>query len=109
MLLTEEQVVSRLSSLTGWSREGQWIQRRFRFSSFVDSMTFANAVGRIAEEANHHPLMAIDFKHVTLRLTTWHEGGLTELDFRQAVGCDTLYRTYEETGRLDESSARSSW
>ncbi|TVY10818.1 4a-hydroxytetrahydrobiopterin dehydratase [Paenibacillus cremeus] len=90
-LLTEEELTSQLGQLTGWSREdGKWIVKKYRFPSFPDSMAFVNKVASIAEELNHHPMIAIDFRLVTLRLTSWSAGGITGLDMESAGRYDEL-------------------
>ena len=37
---------------------------------------------------NHHPGIAIDYRRVTVKLTTWHAGGLTKLDVDSAEAYD---------------------
>lgn len=92
MKLTEEQLGEQLLLVDGWNREdGKWIVRKFRFAEFMRGIEFVNEVARISEELNHHPLIAIDYKLVTLRLTTWNEGGLTELDIRAAQFFDQAF------------------
>ncbi|UUZ82311.1 4a-hydroxytetrahydrobiopterin dehydratase [Paenibacillus sp. P26] len=49
-------------------------RQKYRFPSFPAAVTFVNEAARIAEEMNHHPMIAIDFRVVTLRLTTWSAG-----------------------------------
>jgi 4a-hydroxytetrahydrobiopterin dehydratase len=92
--LTDEQIEGRMAVQPEWKREDdKWIVRRFRFPSFPEAVAFVNAVAEIAEELNHHPLIAIDYKMVTLRLTSWTTGGLTELDFDSAARYDKVYET----------------
>lgn len=91
--LSEEAVTARLEKAEGWSREdSKWISQKYRFSHFLDGIAFVQEVANIAEkELNHHPMIAIDYKLVTLRLTSWHAGGLTELDFTAAARFDTAF------------------
>jgi 4a-hydroxytetrahydrobiopterin dehydratase len=89
--LTEEQIVERMEQAQGWKREdGKWIVKKYRFGQFADSIAFVNQVAQIAERLNHHPFIQIDYKVVTLRMTSWHAGGLTELDFDSAAEYDTI-------------------
>jgi 4a-hydroxytetrahydrobiopterin dehydratase len=91
MKLTEEQIVERMEQAQGWKREdGKWIIKKFRFGRFTDSIAFVNEVAKIAERLNHHPFIQIDYKVVTLRMTSWHAGGLTELDFTSAGEYDRI-------------------
>jgi 4a-hydroxytetrahydrobiopterin dehydratase len=89
--LSEQEVEARLAEAKEWSREDQWIVRKYRFPEFLTGIAFVNEVARIAEEQNHHPLMTIDYTLVTLRLTTWSSGGLTLLDFACAARFDKAY------------------
>jgi 4a-hydroxytetrahydrobiopterin dehydratase len=91
--LSEETVSERLEKTAGWSREnGKWIVKKYRFAHFLDGIAFVQEVARIAEvELNHHPMITIDYKMVTLRLTTWNAGGLTELDFTAAARFDAAF------------------
>lgn len=92
--LTEEEIAARLPAIEarGWVRKDEkWIERKYRFPAFKDAMRFAVAVGDEAEARNHHPLISIDFRMVTLRMTTWSAGGLTELDFESADAYDRIF------------------
>lgn len=91
--LSEEAVTERLEKAEGWSREDdKWISKKYRFSRFLDGVAFVQEVANMAEkELNHHPMIAIDYKLVTLRLTSWNAGGLTELDFTAAARFDTAF------------------
>mgnify|MGYP000220411891 CR=1 FL=1 len=87
-------VDERLAALGTWSleaEESKWVTRKYRFAAFMQGITFVGEVARIAEDLNHHPMIAIDYKMVTLRLTTWSAGGLTELDFQAAGKFDQAY------------------
>ena len=89
--LTDEEIVSLLKSAPEWSLDNKTISRRYRFTSFMDAIRFTNAVADEAERRNHHPFIAVDFRMVTLRLTSWNAGGLTQADFDEAKTCDELY------------------
>ncbi|MGG1519438.1 4a-hydroxytetrahydrobiopterin dehydratase [Paenibacillus oryzisoli] len=87
MKLDQAEVEAGLASLPGWSLEAddKWIARKYRFGTFLDAIAFVNEVARLSEAANHHPMIAIDYRMVTLRLTTWNAGGLTPLDLATAA------------------------
>ena len=97
MKLTDEQIAERLQEVPEWTLEQKLIRRRYKFKSFKDSMAFANQVAEIAEQENHHPFISIDYKVVTLQLTSWHAGGLTEADFEEAKEFDKVYQTLLKT------------
>ncbi|SDD16363.1 4a-hydroxytetrahydrobiopterin dehydratase [Paenibacillus sp. UNCCL117] len=92
--LTEEAAAALLAARPGWLQDegdSRWISKRYRFGSFPEAVAFVGEVARIAEEEEHHPLIAIDYKVVTLRLTTWSAGGLTRLDFTVAERFDEAF------------------
>jgi 4a-hydroxytetrahydrobiopterin dehydratase len=74
-----------------WRRRDEAIERDVECESFVDALAFVNAVGELAEAANHHPDILIHaYKHVRLTLSTHSAGGLTEGDFALARAIDGL-------------------
>jgi 4a-hydroxytetrahydrobiopterin dehydratase len=83
--LTPEQVTAELAATPGWqvSDDGQLTQVVTR-ENFRDALLFVNAVGYLAERANHHPDILITWNKVTLTLSTHSEGGLTGKDFALA-------------------------
>ncbi|MFC5402223.1 4a-hydroxytetrahydrobiopterin dehydratase [Cohnella soli] len=88
-LLTEEQLAEQLAALPEWRvEEGKWIVRRRLFPTFMDAVAFVDRVAVIAEEMNHHPFIALDYRKVTLRLTTWNSGGITGIDIDSAIAYD---------------------
>jgi 4a-hydroxytetrahydrobiopterin dehydratase len=66
------------------------LERTFELPSFRDAIAFVGRVADLAEEANHHPDIAISYKKVTLRWTTHSAGGLTDLDYELAARTDGL-------------------
>lgn len=89
-LLSDAEIEERLRGLEGWTRRGPAIAKRFRFPSFRASIAFVNQVADLAEAANHHPEITINYRNVTLTLITHSEGGLTEKDFNLAGQIEQL-------------------
>ena len=82
--LTPEQAATELASTPGWTiSEGQ-LTRTVTRTDFRDALLLVNAVGFLAERANHHPDILISWNKVTLTLVTHSEGGLTGNDFALA-------------------------
>jgi 4a-hydroxytetrahydrobiopterin dehydratase len=73
----------------GWelNAEGH-LQRTYSFSNFVDAIAFANRVGDIAEEQNHHPDLYVAWGKCTVEIWTHKIQGLTESDFYFAAKAD---------------------
>jgi 4a-hydroxytetrahydrobiopterin dehydratase len=59
-------------------------------AGFPAALEFVVAVGRLAEEADHHPDIDIRWRTVTLVLVTHDVGGLTDLDLALARAIDAL-------------------
>ena len=59
-----------------------------RRGDFAGALAFVNAVGALAEAADHHPDIDIRWDTVTLRLTTHSAGGLTAKDLQLAAQID---------------------
>jgi 4a-hydroxytetrahydrobiopterin dehydratase len=89
-LLTEEEIAAALAGLDGWTRAGGSITRTLYLADFRDAMLFTGAVAYLAELANHHPDILIQWNKVTLTLSTHSEGGLTAADMNLAGQIDAL-------------------
>jgi 4a-hydroxytetrahydrobiopterin dehydratase len=87
-LLSDDDVRARLSTISGWEREGAEIRKTYAFDSFKAAMAFANRVAGIADAADHHPDILVQYRKVSLTLTSHDAGGLTERDFRLAATID---------------------
>lgn len=81
MVLSETQVTEKIKTLPGWTTDGKEISRTFQFKDFVTAIDFVNKLVEPAEEAGHHPDIAISYNKVTINLTTHDAGGITQKDF----------------------------
>ena len=79
--LTAEAVQERLKRLPGWSLKGEAIGKQYTWPSFPEAIRFVNQVADLAEHVDHHPDILINYRRVTLTLSTHSEGGLTRKDF----------------------------
>jgi 4a-hydroxytetrahydrobiopterin dehydratase len=84
MLLSEQDIMQNLSSLDGWEQSGIEIEKQFKFKNFIHSIGFVNKVAILAEKADHHPDILVQYNKVKLVLSTHSEGGITEKDFSLA-------------------------
>ena len=75
-----ETVASSLKGLEGWSFENDAISKEWKFENFREAIAFTNAVAEIADDAEHHPDITINYDQVRLSLSTHSEGGVTEKD-----------------------------
>ena len=88
--LSEDEIRDSLSSLSGWTREGDAIKKQFTFGGFPDAIAFATRLAFDAEAADHHPELAINYKRVTLTYSTHSEGGLTAKDIEGARAAEAI-------------------
>ena len=87
-LLTDDEIVTRLLALPGWTREANAIRREYAFKSFADALAFAARVAVIAAERDHHPDILLQYAKVTLTSSSHDAGGLTARDFDLAKAID---------------------
>ncbi len=90
--LTQAEIEQALAGAAGWQQDGAAITRTFALPSFPAALVFACAVGNLAERADHHPDILIQYKKVTLTLSTHSAGGLTEKDFALAKEINGIAR-----------------
>jgi len=83
--LTTEAVQGGLKTLPGWSLKDGAIAKQYTWPSFPDAIKFVNQVADLAEQADHHPDILINYRRVTLTLSTHSEGGITQKDFDLAA------------------------
>ena len=76
--------------IADWIEKDGALERTVELSSFPAAIEFVNQVASLAEEANHHPDIAISYKKVTLRWTSHDAGGITDRDRELAKRTDTL-------------------
>ena len=80
-----------------WSIDNQSIiKKNFAFSSFNAALKFLEEVAELAKLENHHPAMLIDYKKVTIFITSHRVKGLTENDFILAAKIDAIFLTFHE-------------
>ena len=86
--LSPEDARTRLAGIPGWEIAGDAIRRRYEFASFAESIAFVNRVAQLADRADHHPDILIEYDKVALNLSSHDAGGLTERDFALARSID---------------------
>jgi len=70
----------------------QRLTRHYKFKNYARAFAFANAVGELAEEQNHHPAILIEWGQVTVSWWTHVIGGLHKNDFISAAKTDQIYQ-----------------
>ena len=92
MALSQTEIQGKLRAIPGWELKDKAIQKRFTLGGFKEAMAFVNQVAELAESADHHPDILINYKRVTLTLSTHSAGGLTEKDFDLASHIEKIPR-----------------
>jgi 4a-hydroxytetrahydrobiopterin dehydratase len=89
-VLSESEVEEALARPDGprWELMGGKLVKAVTCDGFVGALAFVNAVGELAEEANHHPDIDIRYNRVTLALVTHDSGGITQFDLDLARSID---------------------
>lgn len=76
------------------------LERHFTFRNFTDALRFANAVGALADAADHHPQLLVEWGGCTVRWWTHVIRGLHRNDFVMAARCDQAYLQQQVAGDL---------
>jgi 4a-hydroxytetrahydrobiopterin dehydratase len=66
------------------------IRKTFMLDTFRNAVTFVNNIADVAEDENHHPELHINYRRVTVELSTHAILGLSENDFIVAAKIDAL-------------------
>ena len=89
-LLEARAVQEGLTRLTGWTLNGNQIEKTVERPDFVQAMGFVTSVALLAQAQDHHPDIDIRWNTVKLVLSTHSAGGLTEKDISLAQDIDAL-------------------
>ncbi|WP_282338880.1 4a-hydroxytetrahydrobiopterin dehydratase [Pseudomonas sp. PS02288] len=92
----DEQAISALhAQLPCWSlvtRDGvRQLERGFAFADFKAALAFANAIGELAEEENHHPALRVEWGKVRVNWWTHKIHDVHRNDFILAARCDEAF------------------
>ncbi len=91
--LSADQIANRLKSLAGWEFKDNAISKRLRFKDFMAGIAFVNRVAAIAEAADHHPDILINYTRIAFSCTTHSAGGVTDKDFRLAESIENAFKS----------------
>lgn len=85
-----DSVTTRLQEYAGWRLEDGELSRGFAFSTYADGVAFAVKVALHAEKVGHHPTIILDYRRVTLKVSSHDVKGITESDFEFVSRVSTL-------------------
>jgi pterin-4a-carbinolamine dehydratase len=87
---TDAQITERLGTLQGWSRSDNALRRPYETDGWPITLMLVNALGFIAEAADHHPDLVVGYRRVTVTLSSHSAGGVTAKDFELAEKFDQV-------------------
>ena len=92
--LGKQEIAALLPLLPGWTlaADAADVRKDFTFPDFAAALSFVNAVGRIAEQENHHPDIELGWGRCRVRFSTHDVGGLSRNDFICAARTEALLR-----------------
>jgi 4a-hydroxytetrahydrobiopterin dehydratase len=94
-LLTTHESQSLLKDLTNWQliSEGgiNKLKRSFVTKNYKNSIAFTNAIAQLADSINHHPLLIVDYRMVTVVWWSHNIKGLHKNDFIMAAKTSLLF------------------
>ena len=76
--------------MQGWSHGDKAIRRTYETDGWPITLMLVNALGFIAEAADHHPDLGVSYRRVTVTLSTHSAGGVTAKDFELAEKFDEV-------------------
>jgi len=92
--VTDQELPVLLEQAPNWHTENRdgvlQLERQYDFKNFVEALAFANRIGELAEQANHHPAILVEWGKVTVTWWTHKIGGLHRNDFIMAARTDLL-------------------
>lgn len=77
------------TNLKNWIFENNQIRKTYQFDNFVKAINFVNLVASLAEKANHHPDIFIQYSKVSITLSTHDAGEVTQKDIALASEIDS--------------------
>lgn len=90
--LQTAEIERRLGTLPGWEFKDNAIRKLYRFKEFMDGIRFLNRVAEMAEAADHHPDVQINYTRITFSCSTHSEGGVTDKDLRLAAQIEDAFK-----------------
>lgn len=98
---TESEIEGKLQGLPGWWVEDGWIRRLYKTDGWPITLMLVNAIGYLAEAANHHPDLSVSWAKVTVKLQNHAAGGITDKDFELARKIEEIALWRPQGGALE--------
>ena len=102
---TEAEIRTRLANFHGWVYRDGALRRVFETDGWPVTLMLVNALGFVAEAADHHPDLTVTYRRVAIALSTHSAGGVTDKDFELARKFDEVALWSPAEGALRGSTA----
>ena len=84
-----------LKKVDGWdvkenSEKYFYLEKSYKFKNFIESQSFVNKIGNIAEKEKHHPDIIFGWGYAKVKIFTHTIKGLAESDFILAAKIDQI-------------------
>jgi 4a-hydroxytetrahydrobiopterin dehydratase len=73
-----------VAELPGWEMRDGWLRRKYVTHGWQHTLMLTNAIGYVAEMANHHPDLELGYAQVVVKLQTHRVKGITTSDTEMA-------------------------
>jgi len=90
MRLSDEQIKTELSGLSGWSVVNGKLHKDYVFDDFVEAFGFMTRAAIHIEKMNHHPEWFNVYNKLSVDLVTHDAGGITQNDIILARTLNSL-------------------
>jgi 4a-hydroxytetrahydrobiopterin dehydratase len=87
---SEQEATRALGELPSWRVERGTITRTYETDGWSTTLMLVNAIGFLAEAADHHPDLEVSWPKVVVRLSTHSAGGITDKDLALAREIERL-------------------
>ena len=96
---SEDQITNFATSCPKWEIKTEldviFLTRTYLFPDFVQAFAFAEKVGIIAEQADHHPRIIIEYGKTRVDWWSHKIASIHPLDLKLAADTDELFKTNE--------------
>lgn len=89
-ILSNQEVRHQIAS--PWELSDGQLHAVFKTGDFANGLAFVNSIGRVAEEANHHPDVLLTYGAVEVWLSSHEAGGITDLDITLSREFTSLFK-----------------
>ena len=77
---------------SSWSEINETkLEKEYRFTNFNRALEFANLVGQMSDDLNHHPDLHLAWGKCKVEIWTHRIDGISEMDFVYAARIEKIY------------------